>query len=211
MKKKLIAAVFCVLGIALALGTVVLSLGMRDASPVMLSEAKGVEECTRMLMDRVCQGDYSGASTVLLGNPNLGADRDAKDAVGQLLWDAFTDSMKYELVGKPYACEDGIGQDIRITALDFASVTSPLKERAEALLTARVETAEDVSQIYDEDNNYREDFVMDVLYDAAEQSLEQDAGVSTWDLTLHLVHSQGQWWVKPDRALIAAISGGTAG
>ena len=211
MKNKLIAAVFGIMGICLAVGTVFLSLSMRNAPVVMLSEARGARKCAELLLDAVCRGEYQNAEGLLLGSPDLGADREAKDAVGVLLWDAFTGSMEYTLEGDCYASENGIAQDVTITALDFASVTGVLKERSEALLTERVENAQDMSQVYDADNNYREEFVMEVLYDAAAQALQEDASTTTRELTLHLVYQQGQWWVKPDRALISAISGGTAG
>lgn len=211
MKKKLMSAVFCILGIGLAMATVVLSLAMRNAPVVMLSGAEDARNCARQLLEAVSLGDYRAAEGLLLGNPSLGADREPKDAVGVLLWDAFTDSVEYTLEGDCYACDEGVAQDITITALDFASVTGVLQDRSEALLTDRVEHAQDMSQIYDEENNYREDFVMDVLYDAAAQALQTDAKTTQRNLTLHMVYSQGQWWVKPDRALIAAISGGTAG
>lgn len=211
MKKKLVAAVFGILGLGLALATVVLSLAMRNAPVVMLSDASAAQECAEGLLDAVCRGNFRSAEGLLLGTPSLGADRQAKDAVGQLLWDAYLDSMEYTLEGDCYACDEGIAQDVTITALDFSSVTGVLKERSEALLTKRVEQAEDISQVYDADNNYREEFVMDVLYDAAAQALQTDAKTTQQKLTLYLVYRQGQWWVKPDRALIGAISGGTVG
>ena len=68
--------------------------------------------------------------------------------------------------------------------------------------------AYDVSDIYDENNEYREDFVMDVLYDAVVDALEEDAREMTVELTVNLGYQDGKWWVIGDETLMNAISGG---
>jgi hypothetical protein len=162
-------------------------------------------------MTALAEGDFAKAQTILYGNPDLGVDRQPKDEVGQLIWDTFCSSIDYAFTGELYATDKGLARDVAITTLDIASVTGTLKERSQVLLEKRVESAEDVSQIYDEKNNYREDFVMDVLYDAATESLQEDARYLTREITLNLVYQQGSWWVMPDGALIQVISGSTAG
>ena len=49
---------------------------------------------------------------------------------------------------------------------------------------------------------------MEVLYDAAKDALEQDAKTVTFEVTVNLVHNNGQWWIVPEDALLTAISGG---
>ena len=144
----------------------------------------------------------------MLGKPSLGVDREAADRVGVLIWDAFGDSVSYELVGECYTTADGLAQDLTVTTLDIKSVTAQLRSRSQALLEQRVAEAEDTADIYDEKNEYREDFVMDVLYDAAVQALEEDAVEKTVELTIKLSYSDGSWWVIADENLLSAISGG---
>ena len=79
---------------------------------------------------------------------------------------------------------------------------------SQSLLEQRVAEAEDVTQIYDENNDYREDFVMDVLYDAAKMALEQDGEVVELDITMDLVYGEDRWLVIPSEELLRAISGG---
>jgi hypothetical protein len=95
-----------------------------------------------------------------------------------------------------------------ISALDLDSVTANLRDRARSSMEERIAQAEDTDDIYDENNEYREEFVMAALYDAAREALEQDARQITWELTLNLVYENGQWWIMPDQALLRAISGG---
>ena len=104
--------------------------------------------------------------------------------------------------------EQGLAQDVSISCMDVTSVTVNLKERSQTLLEQRVAEAVDVSEIYDENNDYREDFVMAVLRDAVEDALEEDARMMTMELTVNLSYQDGKWWVVADEALLDAISGG---
>ncbi len=208
MIKKVLSLIFAVVGIAAAAVAINLGLSNVDADPVLIAPPEEAKLQVVGLLDAVCSGDFDEASTYLQGQPGLGVDREATDAVGVLIWDAFCDSMSYELVGECYATEDGLAQNVTLTCMDVTSVTAVLKDRSQALLEQRVEEAEDPMDVYDEDFQYREDFVMDVLYDAAVAALEEDAESLTTELTLNLSYQNEVWWIIADRALLDAISGG---
>ena len=208
MIKKLLSMIFVLVGIAAATAAIYLALNNRNADPVLLVPPAEAEQQVTGLMEAVCSGDYATASTYLQGQPGLGVDREATDEVGVLIWEAFCDSMTYELVGECYATADGLAQNVTITCLDVTSVTVRLKERAQALLQQRVDEAEDLEEVYDENLQYREDFVMKVLYDAACEALEEDATTITAELTLNLTYQNDQWWIIADKLLLDAISGG---
>ena len=208
MIKKLLSLVFAIVGIAAAVAAVSLSLSYKNANPMLLVPPEEAQHQVTGLMDAVCAGDYSTASTYLQGQPNLGVDREPTDAVGVLIWEAFCDSMRYELVGECYATEDGLAQNVVFSCIDITSVTETLKDRSQDLLEQRVEEAEDLDEVYDEDLQYREDFVMDVLYDAAVAALKEDAQTITAELTVNMAYQNGQWWIIGDKALLDAISGG---
>lgn len=208
MIKKIFAALFAVAGICSAAATIYIGMNYTDRDPQLLTPPTMAESKLVTMMDAVCSGDYEQASQLILGNPSLGVDREAADPVGVLIWDAFQESLSYELVGECYTTEDGLAQNVTVTSLDIESVTEHLRARSQALLEQRVQEAEDTSDVYDENNEYREDFVMEVLYDAAVQALEEDAAEKTVNLTIKLSYSDGDWWVIADSALLDAISGG---
>ena len=208
MIKKLLSVIFAMVGIAAAAAAIYLALNNRTADPVLLLPPEEAEQQVTGLMDAVCSGDYAAASTYLQGQPGLGVDRDATDEVGVLIWEAFCDSMSYELVGDCYATAEGLAQNVTLTCMDVTSVTDVLRERSQAMLQQRVDEAEYMDEVFDEDHQYREDFVMDVLYDAACKALEEDATTMTTELTLNLIYQDGQWWIIADRVLLDAISGG---
>lgn len=207
---RFFAVIFGFLGTVLMLGSVVLCLVSLD-EPVKLAETPAAAAaCSEELMEAVAAGDYAAAANVIYGQPDLGVDREPADPAGVMIWDAFVDSISYEFKGPCYATDSGIARDAAITALDIPSVTEKLAQRAHALLTKRVETATDMAQLYDEENNFREDLVAEVLREAVVQALAEDGQLVTQDVTLNLIYRDGQWWAVPDQALLQAISGGVA-
>jgi len=206
--KKYLAVVLFLLGLGTATATVYMSLQVKDSKPVLLTPPEEARDRVVALMDAVCGGDYETASGCIYGTPSLGVEREAGSDVGILIWDAFQNSISYELVGECYATDQGLAQNLTLTCLDISSVTAQLRDRSQALLEQRVESAASIEDVYDENNEYREDFVMDVLYDAVKDALKEDAREMTTELTVGLSYRNGQWWVIGDEVLLDAISGG---
>lgn len=209
---RIISLIFALLlgalGVFLGIWSVELSLRSVDAEPVLLVQPEAAREQVETMLELVCAGDFDGAGALMQGTPAMGADRPAGDAAEDLIWQALLGSMSYELVGQCYPTDSGIAQDIRFTCLDLNSVTATLKARSQALLQQRIDAAEDVSEVYDENNNYREDVVMEALLEATREALAQDAEYTTVQITVNLVYDQDRWQIIPDDTLLQTISGG---
>ena len=207
---KFFAGIFAAAGAVLLVGSIGLCLFSLNAPVRMTQVPEAAVACSEELMTAIADGDFASASERLYGQPELGADRDPADAMGLMVWDAFEKSLSCEFQGACYADETGIYRNASITALDIPSVTENLQTRAHALLTQKVEAATDMAELYDENNDFREDLVTQVLYGALAQAISQDGKTVTRDVTLKLIHRDGQWWVVPDAALLQAITGGVA-
>ena len=94
-----------------------------------------------------------------------------------------------------------------MSALDVSGAVAAVSQRAAALLSQRMEDAEDLSEIYDENNEFREDLMDQVLREALEQALAEDAQLVTSQSVLELIYRDGRWWAVPDQTLLQAISG----
>ncbi len=198
---------FTILGTLMAAAVVFICLSQRQAPPRMLLRSRSASQCAEQMLTKVCAGDYTGAAAYLYGNPRLGDQQPRSDQVTQQIWDAFIGSLRFELVGEVYATVSGVAQDVRIESLDIPSVTGGLKELAPEMLVERAENAGDMSEIYTDNHEYRDDFTAVLLHDAAAQAIA--AGEERrQELTLNLIYSEGRWWVMPDQALLNAISGG---
>ena len=206
--RNIICVLFALVAIGAAVGAVYLSFTSLDADPVLTAPPDEAQNTVLAFMDAVCDADYDQVSSHISGNPSLGLDREPADAVGALLWNAYTESLSYSVVGDCYATDNGLAQKVTLTGLDITSVTAVLRERSQALLEQRVKEAEDAAEIYDENNEYREDFVMAVLYDAAVEALKNDTQEMTMEFTVNLVYENDRWQVVSDNDLLDAISGG---
>ena len=131
--------------------------------------------------------------------------------MGVLLWEAYCSSCSYTLVGDPYATETGLAQDVRFEALNLESVMASVDTLAKELFLQGIESAGDISAIYDSDGNYREDYIRDTLLAAAQKALEDNSQMTETELTLQLTHQDGQWLVNADQALLRVICGGITG
>lgn len=210
MKRKIgfFSGLFGLLALAAAVAGIYLAVSNRNASPILAKQPEAAGIRVQTMLDALCAGEYDTVSGCLYGTPDLGMNAQAADPVGQLFWDALGESFHYEIPGDFHATDSGVSLDVTISALDVGAATANLRERAQRLLEQRIAEAEDPSEIYDANNEYREDFVMNALYDAAVAALAEDAADITWDLTLNLIYENGQWWILPEPEVLKALSGG---
>ncbi len=205
---KLISALFGVVALVLTVFTVRLAFQKIDATPVLLSQPDSAHEQVVEMMDAFCAGDFTAAQERFYGVTELGVNREPTDQAGVMIWEAFQASMSYELVGELYATDSGLAQDICVTTMDISAITDELKETVKPLLTERVLGAEDTDEIYDENREYRDEFVQKVLCEAVENAIAGNTSTVQTKLTLNLVWSDDQWWVVSNEALLKAVSGG---
>ena len=201
--------VFGIMGLLLGASVLACCVFGRTMEPKMLFLSDGAARCAEALMDRLCRGDYAGASACCLGNPAL--DPAPRTETEKQLWQAFSDSLEYTLVGSSYATAQGVAQDVTFRSLLLPGVTRNLRQRAEKLLERRVAEAKTMAEVYDEDLSYREDFLQAVLNDAVKEAIEEDGCSLEQTLTLQLTCDRGRWQVTPDAAWMNAVCGGIPG
>lgn len=212
MKKRwMLRSVLGILAAAVAAVAVFTVMTCREKTPVLLYAPEEATARVEEMMDSICEGDFFAAAGMMYGRPDLGMIQQSEDPVNQAFWKAFVDSLDYELVGQLYATDSGLAQDVKIISLELETATEKLGQRAKTLLQQGVEQAADTSEIYDETNGYKESFVEEVILQAAHEALEEDTRYSYQTVTLQLIYSNGKWRIVPNRELLSAISGGTAG
>lgn len=179
------------------------------SQPVLIKTPEDAANRLKMLLESVGKNDYATVSQCLAGNPDLGMDRQPDSAVGQLLWQRYTESFTYRLEGSIHTTEAGLAQNVAVEYLDIQGIMSGLNQRTNELLKKRVAEAERPADVYDEEFNLREDVVMDVLLEAVEEALRENPQTVREVVTVSLVQQDGQWWVLADSALLGMISGNT--
>ena len=205
---RFFSGLFLTLGLGLMILALMLTMALPGAKPTLLSPAADAQNQVISAMDAICRKDFSAAEQYLLGQPSLGVDREPADAAGAMIWEAFLESLSYELKGDCYATDTGVAQDIAFTCLDIPSVTEGLAQRTEETLTKLRQEATHASEIYDDSGNYHQHLVQDVLNASVRDALKEDSKTTTVTFSLQLVNRDGQWYIVPNSDFISAISGG---
>ena len=208
---KCLAVVFGIAALAAAVFGIHTAMENRDALPVLVEPSQGALNAASEMLQAVEDGDYEKAGSLILGMPDLGVDREADGAVGQFLWAAYQESLEFEAVGDLFTTKEGMAQRYTVRYLDVNSVASNLRDYSQTLLEKRVEEAKEVTEVYNENHEYREDVVMEVLYEAAEVALAEKATYIEEEFVVNLAYRGDRWWVVLDDGLLSAITGGLAG
>lgn len=205
---KCFSVIFGVVGSLIMIAAIGLCLVSLDADARIVEVPEEAELCAEAMVDAINSGDSAAAGDLMYGQPDLGAAGEPAEETGKMIWDAFRDSVSCELTGEYYMDGAVICRSGSVTALEIPSVTKNLQTRFRALLTERMEAAEDMAELYDENNDFRDELLSELLETAVAQALQEDAQIVTREITLELIRRDGQWWVVPDQTLLTALSGG---
>lgn len=205
---KRLSNLLLALGTILAAVAVCIALSAKNDAPKMLQYPADAMTCAQEMVSRLEKGDYAGASQKMYGRPALGAAPDSANVAVELLWTEFLGSMDFAISDKCYVTDTGVAVDATVRMLDVPAVISSMEHYARELLGRRVAAAKDMSEIYDSDNNFRQDIMDKVLRDATMQALSENTLVCQENITLNLIYEKGQWWVVPDAQLQSILSGG---
>ena len=208
---KIVRILLAMLAAAIMTVSAGLVIHCRDNLPVLAAEPAEASDLVPVFMDALCDGAFSQVESLLYGQPDLGMDKAADTLVGQMLWDAYGDSLDYKLMGDLYATSTGLAQNVKVIGIETASAMKNLGQRVEILLKQGVEEAESVSEIYDEGNSYKQSFVDEIMEEATRQALEEDVQYTYQILPVQLIYREGQWWISPDQALLNVICGSITG
>ena len=207
--EKVLSIGFAALAAVLILATIIGYACFRRVPPMVQTPVEEAEIRTEMLMEALCQGDYSTAGESLYGKPELQWDPEAASELGALLWQEYSSSMSYAFSGPCYANGSGIFRDVTVTVLDIPALCPKIQEQFLLLMEPHLAEARYDSEAFDETGALRQDFAAGVLRQAAEQVLLEENTCASHQISLELVFRDGQWWVLPGQTLIDIVAGVT--
>lgn len=203
-KRKFFAGFMEFLAALLALLVLGLCSSRTGQPPALLREPPEAGARVEEFLDALCRTDWAAAGGCIYGTPDLSRLSRGDGP----LWDAFWDSLSYELPEHCNANAQGLQMEVRLHRLNLDTVATRLNRRSRVLLKQRVARAEHVEEIYDVNHAYREDFVNDVLDDALADVLRGTLPTQQMTVPLGLVYEAGSWWILPGPELADALSGG---
>lgn len=204
---RFFAIIFACIGAVLLIGSMGFFLWNRNADVRVLELPREAVVVSEDFAQALNDGDLEAAAQLMYGQPDLGVNQIPEDPETALLWDAFCSSIRMEFTGD-YAVEQGsLVRTGSISNLDVSAIVGKFPERVQALLDQRIASAQSLTEIYDEQNNFREELVDQVLREALQQTLAQDGETVTREVTLKLVNRDGRWWVVPHQNLLQILTG----
>lgn len=204
---KYLSIIFAALAAVLIAATAICYACLRQTPPMIQTPVEEAEARTELLMEAICQGDYSAAAESLWGNPELKWDQEGASDLGGLLWPAYSGSISYEFAGPCYATGSGIFRDVTVTALDIPALRPKIQGRFLQLMNPYLAEAQYDSEAFDENGALRPEFAADMLRRAVEQALLENNASASYTITLELMFRDGQWWVVPNRSLTDIVAG----
>ena len=204
---RFFAYVFACIGILLLIGSMGFFLLNRNADVRVLELPREAVSCSEDFARALNDGDLEAAAQYVYGQPDLGVDTVPENPESALLWEAFVNSISFEFPGNCYMEQNTLIRRGSITTLDISSVIGKLRESVQSLLDQRIASAQSLEEIYDAQNQFREDLVTQILDQALQQALAQDGQTVTREVTLKLVNRDDRWWVVPDQNLLQILTG----
>lgn len=202
--KKLLSFLFTFLGVVLLAGTAILAfLGrtMPVALPYVPVEAQ--KEAKAFAVE-INEGNLESLKNRIYGTPELEGKFD--NPVLTVLWEAYRESFSWDFTGAWYASDSGLCCDASVTVLDIPTLLPQVETVYQDLLPQKAEELA-AEQVYGEDGGYDADFVLQVLADATRQVLESSQPQVQREMTLTMICRDGNWYVRPDSALLELFSG----
>lgn len=204
---RFFAYIFACIGSVLLLGSLGFFLLNRNASVrvrELPQEAVAVSEAFSQALNT---GDLEAAARLIYGQPDLGVSEVPEDRDAALVWETFLNNIVFEYSGTCYPEQASLARKGSITTLDMTAVLGKLPERTQSLLDRKIASARELSEIYDENNDFREELVSEILQEALRECLNQDARPVTREVTIKLVKRDGRWWVVPHQNLLQILTG----
>ena len=204
---RVFACIFACIGSVLLLGSMGFFLLNRNADVRVRELPRDAVAVSEAFSQALNDGDLEAAAQLMYGQPDLGVSTLPADRETVLLWEAFCDSIAFELTGSWQVEQSCLVRTGTLTNLDVSTILGKLPERVQSLLDQKIAAAEELSEIYDAENEFREDLVTEVLEEALSQALTQNAEPVTREVTIKLVNRDGRWWVVPHQNLLQILTG----
>lgn len=203
---RIFAVISLVIGLLLGSFTFCMAQAAPEIGPEILELDPEAGETARAFLNAAAGENLALAGEKLLGKPQLTVPEQDDQDPAWLLWNYYYANLTARAEGEVYAAQ-GLRQDAVFTVPDLNRVTERMGVLAPEILTEFVESAEDVSQVYDETGGYRQELTDRVLLEAARRAMAEPAAVKELRLSLGLSYEDGQWYVRPDQALLDILAG----
>ena len=204
---RFFAYIFAGIGMVLLVGSMGFLLLNRNAKVKIRELPQGAVSCADAFAQALTEGDLETAAQMIYGQPDLGLSAVPEGPETAAVWDAFVESISFEFTDTWQVTDQNLSRKASVTTMDVGSVLERLPEAAQTLVNQKIQSAAELSEVYDESGSFREELAEQILQQALQQTLAQDASGITKEVTVKCINRDGSWWIVPDQALLQALSG----
>ena len=206
-KRNMLAVLLWLMAMAVAAFAVFLAARFTGTEARILSETEDPMVAAEAFFGALCAGDYAEAASHLQYGPELGLDTLPEEAVPRLLTEAFRQSWSWS-PGLLWQKGPEARLPVSFTALDLTKLTENLNRDVLASLALRLDSAQRLEELYNEDNTWREEAVLQATEEVLRRRLRHgEEYLTTTQLTLLLRYENQQWVIVPDEMLYAVLAG----
>ena len=205
---KITGAVLLILAIGVALLGYYIGTNCTGREPVNLTPLPDPMETVTTFFDSVCAEDYSAAYECLSGYDTLGLENIPEDTYAAAFWKIVRSNTSWEaLSGTVNGTEASM--QVSVISPDLNQLVEGLGDDVNARIEERVEEAATTDGIYDEENNFLQEFVLEVYDEVLTERLKQASyPTMTTTVTVYLIYTDSVWKIVPDTELMNALTGG---
>ncbi len=204
---RFFAVIFACIGTALLIGSMGFFLWNRNAAVKVRELPREAVAVSESFVQALNDGDLETAAGLMYGQPDLGISDAPESPESAALWDAFCGSIAVEMTGEWTVEQSVLVRSATVARLDVSAILGKLPGQTQTLLNQKIAAAEDLSEIYDEKNEFREELVDEILKEALKQLLSEETEPVSSEVTLKLVNRDDRWWVVPHQNLLQILSG----
>lgn len=205
---RFFAVLFGICGMVLMLGTAAVCFSVLDA-PAKAEVPAEVKECAEEVVQLLSEGDLNNFRMQLYGRPHLGTDGTLTEEAAAV-WEIFREGIFCELTSDVYVSGSSYAADAVITVPKIESITDTITAHGKRLLDERIAAAEKMAELYDENGEFRQDLIDEIMAQAVELAFAEEPEMLSVETTFGFAYQGKQWRVVPDGNLMRALQGGLA-
>lgn len=152
--------------------------------------------------------NYEACYDCLLDCDSLGLENKPKDVTEKLLWEKMCSSYSYEIIGDAQTEADGAVIKVRITGLSLSEASKDANKAAKKMIEAAMKHPDSDENIFDENGEYLEKFIMKYYSKAVETVMEEsDEYLSNAEIDMVLQYVNGKWKIVVTDELAEVLTG----
>lgn len=208
MKQKITYTILITAVIIAAVAVSVLNIVNSDEPARALCAVPNGQTSVTAFFDFIIDGDYQQAQKYLYNCTSLGFENEPDSEVGKKILSAVRESYDYSIAGDFSSDGQYATQKVRFTYFSVADAKDTISEYTQEFYKQKIESATVNSELYDENNNLREDVALDLFEMAADRVIsEKDNYLRTIELDLELYYHDGEWKIVLSDDLASALMG----